>query len=120
MKYKGYWSRWHRFDKNGVKYIRKFGITEIPCPLEDIGYTPWRRGTGPLSPEHYNNVANAVRKFSKGVPKSKQQKEKMRLAKLGKPKSPEHRENMRQAWARKRNEKPEMYRKIFENFNNAS
>lgn len=118
MKYKGYWSRWHRFDLNGVKYIRKFGITETPEPLIENGYTQWRRGTGPLSPEHYKNVSNAVRAFSLGKPKSETQKHKMRLAKLGIPKTPEHRENMRKAWEKKRNQKPEMYRQIFATMKN--
>lgn len=117
MKYKGCWSRWHRFDSNGVKYIRKFKIDQRPNPLLEPGYTEWTRGTGPLAPDHYNNVANALRKFSLGVPKTPEQKKKMSLAKLGKPKTLEHRENMRKAWARKREEKPNKYREIFKTFN---
>jgi hypothetical protein len=50
-------------------------------------------------------VANAVRKFSKGVPKTPEQREKMRQAKLGKPKSLEHRANMSATWHRKRTER---------------
>ena len=119
MKYKGCWSRWHRFDDNGVKQIKKFGIDETPSPLIMPGFTEWRRGTGPLNPEHYKNVSTAVRAFSLGVPKSAEQKEKMRLAKLGKPKSDQHRENMRKAWARKRNELPNKYKQIFSQFNEA-
>lgn len=116
MKYKGYWSRWHRFDANGIKQIKKFEINETPNPLQIPGYTEWRRGCGPLSPEHYENVVNAVRAFAKGRPKTPEQIEKMRLAKLGKPKSLEHRENMKKAWARKRLEKPNLYKNIFNEF----
>lgn len=105
MKYQGLWSRWHRYDTVGTKYIKKFGIDEVPTPIVEEGYSEWRRGTGPLEPEHYNNVANAVRAFSKGVPKSPEQREKMRLAKLGKPKSLEHRNNMSATWQRKRTER---------------
>jgi len=108
MAYKGMWSRWHRFDANGVKYIRKFSIDEIPCPLIEDGFTEWYRGTGPLSESHYKKVAEAMRRLSLGKPKSPETKSKMRMAKLGKPKSDEHRKNMslaqRRRFQRNRNE----------------
>ena len=102
MKYQGLWSRWHRFDINGVKHIKKFSIDEVPTPLQESGFTEWRRGTGPLSPTHRQNVAEALRAACKGVPKTPEQKEKMRQAKLGKPKSESHKESMRKAWERRR------------------
>ena len=105
MKYKGMWSRWHRYDSNGNKMIRKFELNETPSPLLEEGYTEWTRGTGPLSPEHYENLTNAVKAFSTGVPKSEEQKEKMRLAKLGVPKTEEHKKNMSLAWKKKRQAK---------------
>ena len=92
------WTRWHRFDKNGTKTIKRFELNDNPSSIVEEGYSQWTRGTGPLSEEHYNNVANAVRKLNKGVPKSEAQREKMRLAKLGVPKSEEHRKNMSKAW----------------------
>lgn len=97
----GLWSRWHRFDKNGVKYIRKFQIGETPTPITEEGYTEWRRGTGPLSQSHYEKVSTALRNISKGKPKSEETKYLMRLAKLGIPKSVEHRKNMSLAQQRR-------------------
>jgi len=90
--YKGLWSRWHRFDSNGVKYIKRFAIGETP--VNDSSFSNWIRGTGPLSESHYNNVAAAMRKIHLGIPKKAETKYKMRLAKLGKPKSEEHKRNM--------------------------
>lgn len=92
------WTRWHRFDDNGTKYIKRFELNDHPETIVEEGYTVWRRGTGPLGEEQYNNVANAVRAFSKGVPKTPEQKEKMRQAKLGKPKSEEHKKALSKAW----------------------
>lgn len=74
----------------------------MPVPLQENGFSEWIRGTGPLSPEHRENVAKALRAVCKGVPKSVEQKEKMRLAKLGVPKSESHKESMRKAWIRRR------------------
>ena len=104
-KVKGLWTRWHRFDDKGVKYIKKFPVDTTPNPLQEEGYTQWVRGTGKLTEEHYNNVVNAVRKACVGVPKSEEQKEKMRQAKLGVPKSEEHKKNMSLSWQRKRQQK---------------
>lgn len=96
------WTRWHRFDTQGNKYIKRFETYDDPSNLIEEGYTQWNRGTGPLAPEQYNNVVNAIRKSCKGIPKTETQKEKMRLAKLGKPKSEEHRKNMSKAWEKRR------------------
>ena len=104
MKYKGLWSRWYRYDKNGIKHIKKFKIDEIPSPNVDEGFTEWVRGTGPLAPQHRRKIAIALRSLCLGVPKTEEQKQKMREAKLGVPKSLEHRENMRKAWVRRRNQ----------------
>lgn len=114
MKYKGLWSRWHRFDSDGKKHIKKFGIDETPSPIQEEGYTCWVRGTGPLSEEHYKNVTTAVRKVCVGVPKTPEQKEKMRQAKLGKPKTLEHRQNMALAWKNKRKAKYQNAIKLLE------
>lgn len=101
MKQKSY-MRYHRYDTNNVKYIKRFELGETPTSINEPGYTPWMRGTGPHNPEALNNVRNGVRKACKGVPKTPEQKEKMRLAKLGVPKSQEHKENMRKSWERRR------------------
>ena len=105
VKFKGLWTRWHRFDDKGVKYIKKFPVDTQPDPLQEEGYTAWVRGTGKLTDEHYNNVVNAVRKACVGVPKTEEQKEKMRLAKLGVPKTEEHKKNMSLSWQKKRQER---------------
>lgn len=114
MKYKGLWSRWHRFDDLGNKHIQKFNIDEIPSPLTESGYTEWRRGTGPLADEHYKNVANALREMCKGKPKSLEQRQKMALAKRGIPKSEAHKQAMSKTWQRKRQEK---YQEIMQHMN---
>lgn len=96
------WTRWHRFDTDGNKYIKRFETHDDPSNLIEEGYSAWQRGTGPLAPEQYNNVVNAIRKTCLGVPKSETQKEKMRQAKLGKPKTEEHKKNMSKAWEKRR------------------
>jgi hypothetical protein len=62
------------------------------------------RGTGPFEAQALHNVAEGIRRACKGVPKTPEQKEKMRLAKLGVPKSQEHKDNMRKSWYRRREE----------------
>lgn len=89
------YSRWHRFDNNGVKYIKRFNIEEIPCPLIESGYTEWNRGTGPHTELALENLRSAQAKYCRGVPKSPETKEKMRQAKLGKPKTEQHKLNMK-------------------------
>jgi hypothetical protein len=97
------YSRWHRFDTNGVKYIKKFQLNERPNPISQEGYTDWNRGTGPHSAETLHNLTIALQKACKGVPKSKETKEKMRQAKLGKPKTEQHKLNMKLSHQRRRN-----------------
>ena len=96
------WTRWHRFDDTGFKQIKRFENHEDPSIITEEGYTLWKHGTGPLSPEHYNNVVTGIRAVCQGVPKSDEQKQKMREAKLGVPKSDEHRKNMSVAWEKRR------------------
>jgi hypothetical protein len=98
------WRRWHRFDDTGFKQIKRFENHEDPSTITEEGYTSWMPGTGPLNEEQYNNVVTAVRAVCQGVPKSDNQKQKMREAKLGVPKSDEHKKNMSIAW-NKRKEK---------------
>jgi hypothetical protein len=102
MKKQTKYNRYHRFDMNGNKYIKRFELGVEPKDIPDEGYTVWTRGTGPHSPESYVKVAEGIRKACKGVPKSDEQKEKMRQAKLGVPKSEEHKINMRKSFERKR------------------
>jgi hypothetical protein len=92
------WTRWHRYDDNGTKYIKRFELNENPESIVEEGYTQWVRGTGPLGEEQYNNVVNAVRAVSKGVPKTPATREKMRQAKLGKPKTEAHKKALSKAW----------------------
>ena len=96
------YNRYHRFDMNGIKYIKRFELGVEPVDLLDEGYTVWTKGTGPHSPESYIKVVEGIRKACKGVPKTEQQKLKMRQAKLGVPKSEEHKINMRKSFERKR------------------
>jgi hypothetical protein len=97
MKTKKY-NRYHRYDMNGNKYIKRFELGVVPVDIPDEGYTCWIMGTGPHSAEAYEKVVNGIRKACLGVPKPPEQKEKMRQAKLGKPKTEEHKANMRLSW----------------------
>ena len=97
------YSRWHRFDNNGVKYIKKFQLDERPNPINEYGFTDWNRGTGPHSAETLYNLTIALQKACKGIPKSDETKQKMRQAKLGKPKSEQHKLNMKLSHQRRRN-----------------
>lgn len=94
------YTRWHRFDDKGVKYIKNFPVGTKP--INESGFTDWKRGTGPFSEIQLNTVRIAVRKACKGVPKSPEQKQKMSLAKLGVPKTEAHKQAMKTAWARRR------------------
>lgn len=99
---KGLFSRWYRYDINGIKYIKRFGIDEIPNPIIEVGYTEWNRGTGPHDETSLNNIRLGIQKACLGVPKSQETKYKMSIAKLGKPKTPEHRESMRKSHQRRK------------------
>jgi hypothetical protein len=100
--------RYHRFDENGNKIIKRFENDDTPGP-------EWTHGTGPLKPEHYEKLAAALRKFSSGVPKTEEQKQKMRMAKLGIPKTEEHKQNIRLAAKKKRQAK---YQAVMEQLKN--
>jgi hypothetical protein len=96
------YTRYHRYDQYGTKYIKRF---ENGCPPDnkpEEGYSEWMRGTGPFEAQALHNVAEGIRRACKGVPKTPEQKEKMRLAKLGVPKSQEHKDNMRKSWYKRR------------------
>ena len=56
MKYKGLWSRWYRYDKNGIKHIKKFKIDEEDeRKLNTINYTSTDQFFVII--HHINNVA---------------------------------------------------------------
>ena len=96
--------RYHRYDKNNTKYIKRFELNDtVPTEIEP-GFTQWIRGTGPHSETALHNVAEGVRRACLGVPKTPEQKQKMRDAKLGVPKSQEHKDNMRKSWYKRREE----------------
>lgn len=96
--------RYHRYDKNNTKYIKRFELSEVVPTTIEPGFTQWVRGTGPHSETALHNVAEGVRRACLGVPKTPEQKEKMRLAKLGVPKSQAHKDNMRKSWYKRREE----------------
>lgn len=98
------YTRYHRYDTFGNKYIKRFELNETPVDIPDEGYTIWSRGTGPHSPEAYEKVVSGIRRACLGVPKTPEQKEKMRLAKLGVPKSEEHKLNMRKSYQKRHRE----------------
>ena len=112
MKHKSY-MRYHRFDTNNVKYIKRFELNET-IPETEPGYTAWTRGTGPHNQEALNNVRNGVRKACVGVPKTPEQKEKMRQAKLGIPKTQEHKLNMKKSWERRRQTLQETHEQTYD------
>jgi len=96
------WHRWHRYDINGNKFIKNFPNDITPEDIPDEGYTCWTKGTGPFTPETLNKLCAMNQSLWKGVPKSIEQKEKMRLAKLGVPKSDSHKQNLRKAWEQRK------------------
>ena len=102
------YNRYHRFDNNGKKYIKRFELNVEPSKVADEGYTVWTRGTGPHSAEAYVKVSEGIRRACKGVPKTPEQKEKMRLAKLGVPKTEQHKLNMRKSFELKRLQKEQV------------
>jgi len=66
-------TRWHRYDMNGVKHIKRFNLGDTPTTLPDEGYTEWVRGTGDFTDEALNNLRNGIRRACKGVPKPPEQ-----------------------------------------------
>jgi hypothetical protein len=84
--------RYHCFDKQGNKLVCTVLIPQVPTPLPN--HTEWKRGLGRMSEEQRRVVGEKISAKVKGVPKSPEQKEKMRQAKLGVPKSEEHKRNM--------------------------
>jgi len=109
------YSRWHRFDNNGVKYIKKYPLDEIPNPLSEEGYTDWTRGTGPHNEATMVKIRAAIDRICKGVPKTPEQKYKMRLAKLGKPKTEQHKLNIKLAHQRRKLRKVNEGKKVKNN-----
>jgi hypothetical protein len=101
MKTKSY-MRYHRYDTNNVKHIKRFELNEVVPTTPEPGYSAWTRGTGPHNPDALNNVQNGVRKACLGIPKTPEQKHKMSIAKLGVPKTEEHKLSMRKSWERRR------------------
>jgi len=88
--------RWHHIDATtGKKVIRNFGVDVDPGP-------PWQPGTGPHSPEAMAKIVYNNRKHFKNKPKSAEQRQKMRDAKLGKKFTPEHCEKLAARWEEKR------------------
>jgi hypothetical protein len=84
--------RYHCFDNQGNKLVCTVLISQIPTPLPN--HTEWKRGLGRMSEEQRRVVGGKISAKVKGVPKTQEQKHKMRLAKLGVPKSEEHKRNM--------------------------
>ena len=98
MKKQPKYTRYHRYNSEGVKEIRRYDNGTYPPEVAEEGYTTWSRGTGPHSPEALVNVRNGIINACKGVPKTPEQKHKMSIAKLGVPKSAEHKENLRRSY----------------------
>ena len=92
-------TRYHCYNKDGKKIGKRVELGQTPVDLPD--HTPWIRGTGPFSPEARNKLTEVMRKRFCGVPKTAEQKEKMRVAKLGKPKSAAHIKAMCEAQQRR-------------------
>ena len=95
-------TRWHRYDMNGVKHIRRFELGVTPNTIPDEGYTEWTRGTGEFTDEALNNLRKGIQRACLGVPKPDSQKQKMSLAKLGVPKTEQHKHSMRDSWHRRK------------------
>ena len=92
-------TRWHFIDpQTGKKIIRRFRIDATPP-------SPWMRGTGPHTPEALAKVRAINAEHFKGKPKSANQREKMRQAKLGKTFTVEHRQKLTDSWSERRNKK---------------
>ena len=90
-------SRWHCFDQDGKKIIKRFGADETPSE-------PWQPGTGPHTLEAREKIVKHL-KERLHKPKSAETKLKMSKAKLGKKFTQEHKDNLRKAQQRLRDEK---------------
>ena len=89
-------TRWYHIDPvTGVKTIRRFGVKETPP-------APWKRGTGPHSPEAKAKIQAHIEKSFKGVPKTEIQRERMRQAHLGRKFTAEHKAKLSASWKGKR------------------
>lgn len=100
-------TRWHYFDPiTNEKIIKRF-------PLDCDPGEPWKRGTGPHKPETRKLIVDNLMKHVKGKPKSDEQKQKMRDAKLGVKKTPEHCANIAKAHARRRKEKQQRIQEAY-------
>ena len=87
-------TRHHCYNEtNNVKVIKLQKSPDQPL-TRLLGHSEWLPGTGPHTEIAKANIKNALTGALKGVPKSAEQKLKMRLAKLGKPKTEEHKANM--------------------------
>lgn len=84
--------RWHCFDAEGHKVVKTVAGNYPPEQLPN--HSEWQAGLGKLPEEQRQIISAKISARVKGVPKSEEQKRKMRLAKLGVPKSDEHRKNM--------------------------
>ena len=90
-------SRFHYFDQDGNKVIKRFPIGVTPGE-------PWLPGTGPHSEQAREKIIKHL-KEKVHKPKSAETKRRMSEAKLGKTFTPEHRANLRKAQQRLRDEK---------------
>ena len=96
-------TRWHCFNlATNAKMIRRFSVNETQPTQHNADFTQWVRGTGPHSPEAKAKIQAHIARSFKGVPKSDNQKEKMRQAKLGKKFTAEHRAKLTASWKGKR------------------
>ena len=96
-------SRWHCFETaTNQKVIRRFSVDEVQPTQHSDEHTQWVRGTGPHSAEALAKVVYNNRKHFKGVPKTDNQREKMRQAKLGKKFTAEHKKKLADGWKGKR------------------
>tara|TARA_R110000803_G_scaffold152052_2_gene217113 strand:+ start:261 stop:665 length:405 start_codon:yes stop_codon:yes gene_type:complete len=96
-------TRWHCFEiATDQKVIRKFSVDATQPTQHSDAHTPWIRGTGPHTAEALAKVRENNEKHFKGVPKSDNQKEKMRQAHLGRKFTPEHKAKLVASWKGKR------------------
>ena len=96
-------TRWHCFNlATNHKMIRRFPVDEKNPVQHNADFTQWVRGTGPHSAEAKAKIQAHIERSFKGVPKSEEQKEKMRQSHLGRKFTAEHRANMSKSWKGKR------------------